>query len=88
MRSMPIEFFPAHDHISVHAKLIQAGYSAADFPVWNPEWDKAVTKRAKLTDKCTFTRSFPCALTDGFHRLEFDHVSKVERNGRNRASSK
>lgn len=55
---------PTHDHISVHTKLIEAGYYAYDFPVWNPEWDSMVTKRAKLTDKCDITRSFIYVRTD------------------------
>lgn len=74
--------------ISVHAKLIEAGYLVYDFPVWDPEWDRTVTKRVKLTDKCTVTRFFLRAPADDFHRLELKHVSKAERDDRHGASSK
>ena len=69
-----------HGRVSVHAKLIRAGYSAIDFPFWNPEWDKTVTKHVNLTDKCTTAGSFPHAPTDRFHRLELENVPKAERN--------
>ena len=51
----PLHFFPTYDHISIHTKLIEAGYSFFDFPIWDPEWNKTVMKRAKLTDKRSIT---------------------------------
>ncbi|KAF9781569.1 hypothetical protein BJ322DRAFT_1076985 [Thelephora terrestris] len=43
----------------VHAKLIEAGYAAEDFPVSNSEWEKTVTKRVKLTDKYWSSKMLP-----------------------------
>ena len=58
MLYIPVQLCLTHHDISVHAKLIDAGYSAVDFPLCNSEWEKTVTKHVKLTDKCTFT--LPC----------------------------
>ena len=55
---VPIHVFHTHGCISVHTKLTEAGYSSFDFPIWDPEWDKAVTKQVKLTDRCTVIHSF------------------------------
>lgn len=73
-----ILFLPTHGHVSVHAKLIEAGYSGADFPVSNSEWEKTVTKRAQLTDKCNFTCCFLRAVTNGCRSLALEDASEVE----------
>ena len=67
MSYIPVQSCLTHHDISVHTKLFDAGYSPADFPLRNSEWDKIVTKRVKLTDKCTFTPPFSYAPTDYFY---------------------
>lgn len=77
---IPVQSITTHGRFSVHAKLARAGYSAIDFPRWIPEWEKTVTKRVNLTDKCTVTGSSSHVPTDHFRRLEFEDVPKVERD--------
>jgi len=77
---MPVRLFPTHGRVSVHAKLARAGYSPIDYPRWIPEWEKTVTKRVNLTDKCTVTGSSPHIPTDHSYRLELDNVPKAERD--------
>lgn len=54
----PVQPYLAHHRTSVYAKLVESGYSAADFPADNPEWGRTVTKRVKLTEKCMFIPSY------------------------------
>ena len=80
MLYMPVRSFTTHGHVSVHAKLARAGYSAIDFPFWVPEWEKTVTKHVNLTDKYTVAGSSPRVPTDHFYRLGLENVPKVERD--------